>query len=242
VALGGVLERAPPEAMMSSQFGQDLFVLEQLGGQMGGFFLDSGAADGVMGSNTLLLESAYGWTGVCVEPNTQFFARLRKSRRCICVNCCLYDREDVVEFVESARTLGGIFEAYDPRVLESTKRRCSLPADAAGKPETVEKPARTVLSVLDACAAPPVIDYWSLDTEGSELAILRSFPFDRYAFRVLTVEHNRSAARGAIRGLLESRGYVHAAALGVDDCYVNPELVQRRASRSHVWRRGALRG
>jgi hypothetical protein len=37
---------------------------------------------------------------------------------------------------------------------------------------------------------PPVIDYWSLNTEGSEFAILKSFPFDEYSFRVLTVEHN----------------------------------------------------
>jgi hypothetical protein len=242
VALGGVLERAPREALMYSQFGQDLFVLEQLGGQMGGFFLDSGAADGARASNTLLLESVYGWTGVCVEPNTDFFAQLTRNRRCLCVNCCLYDREGVVEFVESAYGLGGILCAYDPRVLEQAKRCLSIPEDAAGKPKTVRKLARTVRSVLDECAAPPCIDYWSLDTEGSELAILQSFPFDQYAFRVLTVEHNWGSARGAIRGFLESRGYVLAAELGVDDCYVNPELVHRRASRSHVWRRGAQRG
>jgi hypothetical protein len=237
VALGGLLERAPREALMYSQFGQDLYIVEQLGGQRGGFFLDSGAADGALASNTLLLESVYGWTGVCVEPNTEFFAQLVRTRRALCVNCCLYDREDVVEFVESAYVLGGILDAYDPRVLGEAKRRFSVPEDAAGKPKTVRKQTRTVGSVLDACAAPRVIDFWSLDTEGSELAILRSFPFDRYAVRILTVEHNWGPARGAIRGFLESRGYVHAAAFGVDDCYVKPDLVQRSASRSHVWRR-----
>jgi hypothetical protein len=244
VALGGFLERATREALMYSlsQCGQDLYVLEQLGGQTGGFFLDSGAANGVGASNTLLLESDYGWTGVCVEPNSQYFAELIRNRRCLCVNCCLYHSERVVDFLESAEGLGGILDEYDPRVLQQAKSSFSLVEDANGKLNTVPKPARTIRSVLDECAAPRVIDYWSLDTEGSELAILRSFPFDQYAFRVLTVEHNWGVARGAIRGFLESRGYAHSAALGLDDCYVNPDLVRLRASRSQVWRRGAQRG
>jgi hypothetical protein len=50
---------------MHSQFGQDLYVLEQLGGQTGGFFLDSGASNGVRASNTFLLESAFGCAGIC---------------------------------------------------------------------------------------------------------------------------------------------------------------------------------
>ena len=58
--------------------GQDLFVVEALAGLRGGFFLDSGASDGVSGSNTLLLESAFGWRGICVEPNDQLFTRLAK--------------------------------------------------------------------------------------------------------------------------------------------------------------------
>src|SRR5262249_51825891 len=48
---------------------------------------------------------------------------------------------------------------------------------------------------------------WSLDTGGSERAILRRFPFDQYAFRLLTVEHNRGPLQEEIRRFLESRGY-----------------------------------
>ncbi len=83
--------------------------------------------------------------------------------------------------------------------------------------------------------APSVIDYWSLDTEGSELEILRSFPFDDYSFKVLTVEHNNFAAKTAINALLTSKGYVRALELEIDDCYVRADMVSH--AQSHVWRK-----
>src|SRR4051794_9981379 len=97
----------------SSQ-GQDRFVCEVLSRLQGGFFLDSGAGDGKDGSNTRLLEEEFGWTGICLEPNADLYARLLRHRRCLCLNCCLYSRDDEVEFLEGARELGGIVEAFLP--------------------------------------------------------------------------------------------------------------------------------
>ena len=47
----------------------------------------------------------------------------------------------------------------------------------------------------------------SIDTEGSEYAILRAFDFSAYDIRVITVEHNYGKNRGPIRALLMSAGY-----------------------------------
>ncbi|MET0648654.1 MAG: FkbM family methyltransferase [Pyrinomonadaceae bacterium] len=222
--------------MSGSMFGQDRFVLDVLDGMRGGFFLDSGASDGVKGSNTLLLESSYGWSGICVEPNPGFFAELVRNRRCHCVNCCLYHQEGEVDFVE-ADVLGGILKEYHPQLLQQAKTAYLIPEDDAGRPMTVVRPARTVRSVLRECGAPPVIDYWSLDTEGSEPAILKSFPFDEYSFRVITVEHNWFPAREEIKGILESRGYRRIKELAVDDCYVKDVTLPQSSWRSKVWRR-----
>src|SRR5208282_5027346 len=87
------------------------------------------------------------------------------------------------------------------------------------EPGTVTRPARTLRSVLRDCNAPPVIDYWSLDTEGSELTILKSFPFDEYSFRVLTVEHNRLPVKEDIRRFLNGHGYTRVRTIDIDDCY-----------------------
>jgi len=197
-AAPGLAVMSTPDLRSCSYQGQDLFVVEALGGLRGGFFLDSGASDGVSGSNTLLLEAGYGWRGICVEPNEQLFARLSRSRQAVCVNCCLYDRPGEVSFLEGAGVFGGILDEYDPAMLRYAR---SLVAASGG---AVTKPARTIGSVLREVGAPRVIDYWSLDTEGSELAILRSFPFEEHPVRVLTVEHNGTPARDEIRHVLEA--------------------------------------
>jgi FkbM family methyltransferase len=212
---------------LPSQHAQDHLVLELLGGLRGGFFLDSGAADGVVASNTLLLETHYGWRGICVEPDSTFFAALVRSRTSQCVNCCLYDRDGRVDFVQ-ASYLSGIREAYEPRHFRLVTQ---IYGDDL---RTALRPARTIRSVLRECNAPPVIDYWSLDTEGSELTILRSFPFDEYAFRVLTVEHNRGPLQEEIRRFLESRGYSRFRTLDIDDCYVWGRVTPRPSWRSRV--------
>ncbi|MFF8380224.1 FkbM family methyltransferase [Streptomyces sp. NPDC015661] len=211
-------------------------MVHALNGLRGGFFLDAGASDGVDASNTHLLETAYGWSGICVEPNPLLYAELVRNRRCHRVNCCLYDRPGEVDFVE-AGTVGGILDAYHPALLACARH--VLGTSPGTPPPTVRRPARTVRSVLRACGAPPVLDYWSLDTEGSELAILKSFPFDEYAVRVLTVEHNWLPARAEVRGFLEARGYRWAAELGCDDCYVHPSVSPppERAWRSAAWHR-----
>lgn len=84
----------------------------------------------------------------------------------------------------------------------------------------VERAARLPLTLLTQARAPEVIDYWSLDTEGSELAILECFPFDRYRVRVLTVEHNDGPAREPIHTFLRGQVYQRVAELGIDDGYL----------------------
>ena len=218
--------------------GQDAFVVEALDGLRGGFFLDSGASDGRKGSNTWLLERDFGWSGICVEPNDDAFARLVGHRECLCLNCCLYDRDGPVEFLEAAGVLGGITAEYDPEHLRYTRRTLAAAWPESEPVPTVSKPAFTLRSILERTGAPRTIDYWSLDTEGSELAILRSFPFDAYRFRVLTVEHNNGPSREPIHAFLRAHGYARVRTLGIDDAYLWVGDAPARGWQSRAWHAG----
>ena len=80
------------EARATSQLGQDLWVLEQTGMKRGGYFVEFGATDGVLLSNTYLLETGIrlGWP-LCRaqsrllraaegEPQLHRLARLHRRR------------------------------------------------------------------------------------------------------------------------------------------------------------------
>ena len=58
--------------------------------QENGFFVESGALDGELNSNSLLFERSRHWTGLLVEPNPYSYKRLKaKHRKAFSINACL---------------------------------------------------------------------------------------------------------------------------------------------------------
>jgi hypothetical protein len=81
----------------------------------------------------------------------------------------------------------------------------------------------SLTDLLDQRGAPTEIDYFSIDTEGSELEILEAFDFSRWRFNAITVEHNYvSASRNAIYDILTANGYTRVCTelAQWDDWYV----------------------
>ncbi|MFT0861688.1 FkbM family methyltransferase [Ancylobacter sp. G4_0304] len=200
------------EARAVSQLGQDLWVLERTGYKRGGFFVEFGATDGVKLSNSYLLETEYGWNGICAEPNPELFRQLQQNRSCITSPACIGGvTGQEVEFI-LADAFGGIAEyAQDDPHAE---RREAFRQD--GRVMHV-----TTVSLDDFLVqhnAPREIDFMSIDTEGSEYEILSHFPFDRWRIRLMTIEHNRTPMREKIQQLLEPLGYKRTE-MGFDDWY-----------------------
>ena len=94
------------KSVLVSQIGQDFWVYGEVFDEMrNGFFLDLGAYDGVLFSNTYILEKRYNWDGICVEANPEVFLELKRNRKVTSVNACLDAGENVVSFAK--RGLGG---------------------------------------------------------------------------------------------------------------------------------------
>jgi len=184
-----------------SQLGQDLWVLKQTGYKRGGFFVEFGATDGVLLSNTWLLEKEFGWRGICAEPNPKFFERLGKNRNCTVSDACIgSETGKEIEFI-FADAYGGIAD-HAGADLHAGKRAAYGEIGVRAKFITI-----SLHDFLKRHDAPRQIDYLSIDTEGSEWEILRSFPFSEWQIDLLTVEHNFTPQREQIRALLSGLGY-----------------------------------
>ena len=195
-----------------SQLGQDIWVLEKTGYKRNGYFVEFGATDGVLLSNTWLLEKEFGWQGICAEPNPKFFAKLKGNRQCT-VSDQYIGRETGkrVEFILADAY--GSSQEYADDDAHSDKRAAYR---AAGRIATLT--TISLDSFLIQHGAPREIDYLSIDTEGSEFEILQAFPFDQWYIKLLTVEHNFTQQRASIRTLLERYGY-HCTERQWDDWY-----------------------
>jgi FkbM family methyltransferase len=184
-----------------SQLGQDLWVLEQLGWKKDGYFVEFGATDGVLLSNTWLLEKYFGWSGICAEPNPKLFEQLQLNRSCsLCPACVYRNSGERMRFV-LADAYGGLEELGGKD--QHVDKRNAYAADG----NTIEVTTTSLMDLLNEQGAPEVIDYLSIDTEGSELAILEGVDWSRYQFRCITVEHNFTEQRQGIQILLEAQGY-----------------------------------
>ena len=191
-----VLER---RGVAHAQLCQDLFVLLATADKRGGFFVEIGVGDGVLLSNSALLEKSYGWTGILAEPNPNFHAAIRKSRSAVLDTRAVFSRSgDKLDFLcDDAGELSGIVETHT-RTQSKTGGKI-IPV------ETV-----SLVDLLQQNKAPAVIDYMSIDTEGSELDIIEPLDFARFRPMVLTIEHNYHAPRLAkLKQLLEPKGYRH---------------------------------
>jgi hypothetical protein len=74
---------------------------------------------------------------------------------------------------------------------------------------------------MDERQMPSYIEYLSIDTEGSELEVLRGIDWSRYSFGYIGIEHNYIEPRRAeMRQLLEKQGYTHFRENEWDDDYV----------------------
>ena len=77
--------------MSYSQLGQDLEVIKFYNNKENGFFIEIGASDGIILSNTYLLETQYKWKGICYEPIPNNFKKLVKNRpNSICYDKAVY--------------------------------------------------------------------------------------------------------------------------------------------------------
>jgi len=182
----------------SSQLLQDLligFLFEN----SEGFFCEFGAADGATLSNTHFLEKR-GWNGILSEPSIRWHELLSKNRECHISFNCVYP--------ESGKQV--LFNEVDEGMFSSLVEFSSSDMHAYRRTNGFEYLVESISleDLLRKFSAPQHVDFLSVDTEGSELAILEAFDFSSFTFGAIFVEHNFTENREKILKLLTANGYL----------------------------------
>lgn len=176
-----------------TQFYQDIFCLLLSGGKRNGYFVEFGACDGLAINNTILLERRFGWKGILAEPATTWHEALFKNRTAIIDTRCVWSKSnEVLKFTETEDA------------LES-----SVIVEQGEQQSRVSYSVNTISleDLLLEHKAPSVIDYLSMDVEGSEAVILENFPFAKYRFEFVSLEHRAESEEAHLVQLMAQNGY-----------------------------------
>jgi FkbM family methyltransferase len=193
-----------------SQYGQDLKALKHVNHKRNGYYIEIGVHDGKSNSNTYLMDTQYGWKGVCIDP---FMANMGE-RSCTQYYTALGSTPGKASFSGAGNGIGGLTEfstsdTHNKRHTQQTRTFDTQTVQVA-TPQDVFKDANV----------PSTIDFMSLDVEGAEMDVLKAFPFQKYCVRFAAIETNNDESKEhEMREFMKKQGYAFAGHEHVDDYY-----------------------
>jgi FkbM family methyltransferase len=188
----------------------DRWIIEEVfPGMRNGFFVDVGAFHPVNSSSTYLLERELGWTGILIEPNPD--VDFSERRRAVHVRAGVSSRPETLDYwMLPAGSPQNGRNGFPDRNKDGSARWWRDQQEMGIREDQMSRVRVACLplaDILEQCRAPAVIDYLSVDIEGSEWEVFREFPFDRYSFRALSIE----GPDQDIRDLFLAHGYREVA-------------------------------
>lgn len=187
-------------------------------GKDSGFYVEVGAFDGDLFSNTKHFEDA-GWMGICIEPDKTTFKKLQANRpSAICVNAaCVAEpgMGDVTFYRESKVVLSGLApdEEKVKRIYEGEGQQFK-----GFRKTTV--PSTTLNEVLhEHLPEGGTVDFVTIDTEGTELDVMRGFDLGQWVPRLVMLEVETDPT--PYDEYMSRMGYVKAKVVANNIIYVN---------------------
>jgi FkbM family methyltransferase len=178
-------------------------------GDAPGYFVDVGANDPQIGSQTWHLEQI-GWTGVLVEPQPDLAARLSQQRkaRVYAIACSSPGNSGKSMTLH----LAGIQSSLDPHFFVFKMQREGA----------IDVPLKTLDEILIDAKAPAPLDFVSIDVESHEIEVLDGFDVACWRPRLLLIEDLVFNLR--LHKYLQSRGYAWFRRTGINSWYVPADV------------------
>ena len=193
---------------------EDNIVLEYFPKDYIGTCIEIGAANGIAGSNTYMFEQK-GWECLCVEANPNLANKCSQIRKNTLNYAVGKENSPLVNFTifdvgynnESAISSLNV----DQRLVESHKHLIQNTYEISVELKTLD----TILGEVNLFN---YIDYVSIDTEGTELDVLKGFDLVKWKPKVLLIENNYEDME--IKEYLKQFGYKKTLRHHVNDFYL----------------------
>ena len=159
-----------------SQQNEDEILYKKYLNYRDGFFIELGAMDGITFSNSLFFEEFLGWKGVLIEPTISQFENLVINRKNTHnFNYAISQIEGESEFIGDG-ALGGLTETM------SDWHRKGWKLDQSSNPYLVKTiPISKLLKDIKI----ERVDFFSIDVEGGEIEVLKTFDWSIPVYLIL---------------------------------------------------------
>jgi len=206
-----------------SQLQQDLVAgflatNHQISPKITSYFVEFGATNGVTLSNTNFLEKSQNWIGLLAEP-----ARIWHSNLAL-------NRKSKIDFRAVYKNSGEwvSFSEVDLAELSTISKfvGSDIHRNSRKKVRQYEVEVVSLNDLLIEHGSPSIIDYLSIDTEGSEIEILSNFNFEKWQIGFLTVEVTSQKKQIQLDSILAPHGFCRVLSKYSEweAWYVNPSI------------------
>lgn len=193
----------------NSQSGEDEYLNTKYFKNMRrGIFLEMGALDGVTFSNTKFFEDSLEWNGILIEPNPVQFKKLVENRpKCKLYEALVSDIPGEVEFryfLDELSAVSGVKDTLPPKFLTAWFDNDLFQHN----PQATAIMKTCTLTEIVRHSGVDHIDFLSLDVEGHELNVIKSFDFS-IPIGLMLIEWNpeKYAELKECDSILRQRGY-----------------------------------
>ena len=156
-----------------------------------GFFIEAGANDGYLQSNTYYLEKKRRWKGILIEGIPELYKKCKKERsKSVVYNCALVSRDfpDPTVTMHYAHLMSVVDNSLKTQDEQEKHLSTGIDIQNLEGSYSIEVPTKTLESILDDTPNLPTIDFFSLDVEGYELNVLDGLNLSHYRPRYILVE------------------------------------------------------
>ena len=173
-----------------------------------GYYIEAGAVNGITNSNTLFLENALNWNGILVEPSSIYRELCINRPKSKCFNFILGNKDTYTNFIEFSNCYNELsctqssFENLYNEDSTGRKDIINFYNEAIKNKNITNIEQKLLDTILDSINAPLIIDYLSLDVEGSEEEIINSINLSKRTFLLISCENLYKSE------YLELNGYV----------------------------------